>query len=540
MKKLTLGALVVLTGAMVAMLDAPRAEACGGCFVPPTDSTVVTDHRMALSISPQQTILWDQIRYSGDPREFAWVLPVINGAKLELANDEFFNALDRSTQPTVVAPNTFGGAAGCALTGCASDTASSEAAGAPGVGEVQVLNQSVVGPYETVTLRATDDDALTNWLRDNSFTIPTSIEPTIAAYVAEGFDFIALRLRPQCSERSMQPVRVVSPGASPVLPLRMVAAGVGPQVGITLWVISEGRYEPQNFPHGLIEEADIRWDRFQGRSNYQALSEAKMAERNGYTWLVEYANNPQLPPPTGRYTPFQGQGQPSGRFGGVVTTIGLTEAYYQQCKAYASSNPNRNPSTNPNPNNPTPPITPCPEDKDAGNQNQNQDQDSGSREQDSGAGDGGVSDGGAEAGDDDAGANADGGPTHIDAGSEPIDPNEDAGTSSNGDPCAYLDDLNVAIEGLHRNDVWVTRLRSVLPVDALKTGDLRLQPSAEQKVVSHIHYARYFADDDPPSAQANRDGCGSAPKEHRAYGSWIAVALTGLGVVTVVRRRRRR
>src|SRR5262245_20519783 len=106
MTKKLLGVLALAAGA-VALLDAPRVEACGGCFVPATEQTVVTDHRMALSVSKQQTVLWDQIRYSGDPREFAWVLPVRNGAKLELANDEFFNALDASTQPTVIQPNTF-------------------------------------------------------------------------------------------------------------------------------------------------------------------------------------------------------------------------------------------------------------------------------------------------------------------------------------------------------------------------------------------------------------------------------------------------
>jgi hypothetical protein len=48
------------------------AAACGGCFGPPTEKNdVVTDHRMVLSVSPQQTTLYDQIRYSGQPSAFA-------------------------------------------------------------------------------------------------------------------------------------------------------------------------------------------------------------------------------------------------------------------------------------------------------------------------------------------------------------------------------------------------------------------------------------------------------------------------------------
>jgi hypothetical protein len=526
MTKTTLGLFVLATSAGVMMLDAPRAEACGGCFVPQTESTVVTDHRMALSISTQQTVLWDQIRYSGDPREFAWVLPVRNGAKLELANDEFFNALDRSTQPVVVQPNNFGGAAGCALTGCSSSEALS-ASDTAGPGEVQVLNQSVVGPYETVTLRATDDDALTLWLKKNSFTIPASIEPTISAYVSEGFDFIALRLRPQCSERSMQPVRVVTPGADPTLPLRMVAAGIGAKVGITLYVISEGRYEPQNFPHELIDDADLRWDRFQGKSNYQTLSEDTMSQANGFTWITEYANNPQLPPAIGRWTPSSAT---NGSFVGGRFTPGLTDAYYQQCKAYRGSAGSSSGSVA-NPNNTTPPITPCPDAKDAGNQTQQPGEDAG------------VKDSGAST---DA-ASSDGGGQKIDAGSDPIDPDPDPDPTpdsgskpSSGDPCAYLDDLDVALNGLHRQNIWVTRMRSILPVDALKTGDLRLQASKEQKVVSHVHYARYYTDDDAPSRSSTRDGCGSAPKEHRAYGSWVIACLSAVFGIAAIRRRRKR
>ena len=62
--------------ALLATLALPDdARACGGCFVP-SETTVVTAHRMALAISPVQTVLWDQIQYAGSPAEFAWVLPV--------------------------------------------------------------------------------------------------------------------------------------------------------------------------------------------------------------------------------------------------------------------------------------------------------------------------------------------------------------------------------------------------------------------------------------------------------------------------------
>ena len=68
------------------------AKACGGCFSPPTEQdSVVTDHRMILSVSPQQTTLYDQIRYSGSPASFAWVLPIHGTVDVGLSADVLFD-----------------------------------------------------------------------------------------------------------------------------------------------------------------------------------------------------------------------------------------------------------------------------------------------------------------------------------------------------------------------------------------------------------------------------------------------------------------
>ena len=100
---LALGGVAALTAALLASND---ARACGGCFHPENqpETTVVTGHRMALSISTTQTVLWDQVQYSGSPSEFAWVLPVKPGARIELANNAWFEALDAATSTRVIGP----------------------------------------------------------------------------------------------------------------------------------------------------------------------------------------------------------------------------------------------------------------------------------------------------------------------------------------------------------------------------------------------------------------------------------------------------
>lgn len=502
--------MLALAAAAAAVTPARRAEACAGAFVPPAEVSVVTDHRIAFSIAPQQTILWDQMQYSGDPREFAWVLPVKAGAKIELSNDELFDALDASTRPIVYAPQEYDNG-GCTLN-CAGGAAFDDgSAGSAGRG-VEILSQSVVGPYEQVTLRSSDDDALVDWLRSNQFFIPTSIEPMLAAYVEEGFDFIALKLRPECGQRAMRPVRVVSPGAIPSLPLRMVAAGVGASVGITLYVISEGKYQPQNFPHLTIPDQRLRWDRGTNKSNYEPLSQELMAQAEGRTWIIEYADKPQTPLRKGWQDPNQLPSDTSTS----RTSVGLASAYYGACKYWSGYRPN----------DPYSPYSPsssssggggtCPE-PDAGlarrddNDNDNDNDD-----------------------DDDQTSSS------SSSGYSPYLPR-----SNPERDCAYLDDLDAAFEGLHYENVWVTRMRSNLPVNALTT-DLVVEPSklpdgrADTEAVSNFHWTPYYTDDDNAERDVKGNCAGSPRRSPRPYASYTALAIFGGAVAITLARRHRR
>jgi hypothetical protein len=281
----------------LAGLYAPDAHACGGCLIPPGEqNTVVTDHRMILSVSKVQSTLYDQIQYSGNPKEFAWVLPISGTVDVGLSADSMFNALNTLSAVTVLEPprncppppvcpanesDSFGAAKG--------GSTSADAGAAP---PIDVLKKETVGPYETVQLKVNVDEggspqALQTWLADNGFNVPADVQPIISQYVTEKFNFLALKLKPGETTQSMRPVRVTTQGASAQLPLRMVAAGTGANVGITLWVVSEGRYEPQNFPSFIIKDEDLVWDWNTGTSNFKALRAERSAAAPGKTWEVE-------------------------------------------------------------------------------------------------------------------------------------------------------------------------------------------------------------------------------------------------------------
>jgi hypothetical protein len=152
---------------------------------------------------------------------------------------------------------------------------------------VIVTKQENVGPYDTVQLHASDSSALNNWLAQNGFVIPANVTTVIDAYVAEGFDFLAMKLLPNQGVQAMRPVRVTTPGASLSLPLRMASIGTGPIVGITIWIVSDGRYEPQNFPFFHIDDSQLVWDWATNLSNYTTLRVQNDALYHNKGWEIE-------------------------------------------------------------------------------------------------------------------------------------------------------------------------------------------------------------------------------------------------------------
>ena len=115
------------------------------------------------------------------------------------------------------------------------------------------------------------------------------MKPIIGASVADGFHFIALRLTPGNGVDLMAPVSVITDGASPVLPLRMVSAGTGPFTGIVLYLIGEGRWTTANFPEARVRLEDLVWDGEKNDSNYALLRASALASNAGRSWITSFA-----------------------------------------------------------------------------------------------------------------------------------------------------------------------------------------------------------------------------------------------------------
>jgi hypothetical protein len=497
-KKLGLIAPLAAMTAAAGLFISSDAEACGACVIPATDPTVVTGHRMALSISPDQTVLWDQIQYAGDPAEFAWVLPVKEGARIEVGSDAFFEALEAATsvqviQPIVTCDQPFN--FGCG--GFAADAAgfAEGTSGSSGGPQVNVLHRGTVGPYETVTLSTDTPGALNTWLTTHNYNIDQSQQPIIDAYVAEGFDFIALRLQPDKGVREMKPVRVVTPGANPTLPLRMVAIGTGPSVAITLFVISEGRWEAENFGNARVPTDLVAWDFVTNKSNYGELRKDTLESTDkGLSWLTAYAIQGALLQPL--QSPINNMGFGFGNIqygvdGNGIPLDTVAEAYLNQGIANKETDIDMQPVD----------TAACRDDF--------------SQFESTHSGSAALVKNPCPAG-------------------EPFN-SPNCGTVDSGKidartfACGGLTDLAVALAGSHPRDVWITRLEAELPREGLaKDLTLRAAPAEKQEPVSNWIQAKIAVNADSQCADL------VAPRvwPTRGFGSNTG-ALIGLGIAGI-------
>jgi hypothetical protein len=282
MKRWKTAAALAATMALGVLGTAGDARACA--VLTPDETTPVTGHQMVLSISAAQTTLWDRFAYAGDPASFAWILPTKGPVDVGLSSDALFDALGQLTAPEIFAPAICPDS--CRNDGVDAGAGAGNGGGSQG-GVVEVKAEKVVGPYQTVQLSSQDPAALTTWLTDNGYPIPDAVKALLGAYVAEGFDFLAMKLLPDKGLDATRPVRITMPGAAPSVPVRLLAAGTGASTAVTLFVLGDGRYDPTNAPTVTIASSDLTWDAAASKSDYEAVKAAKLAATAGQGYLVE-------------------------------------------------------------------------------------------------------------------------------------------------------------------------------------------------------------------------------------------------------------
>ncbi|MDQ0796634.1 DUF2330 domain-containing protein [Streptomyces sp. B1I3] len=238
--------LLVLAALQIGSLAAP-AYACGcGAMIPAERSSVTVGRETSV-------VHWDgrteqivmRLTVGGDAREAAWVMPVPHRASVELGDPALFDELGEITAPVYETRHHFWPRDGDWPFG-RTDGAGAPAPGARAGAPVGVVDRRQLGPFDVARLTATDPEALRGWLDDNGFELPDRLATALRPYVAQEWEYVAVRLAPK--ERgavlrgALDPLRLSFAADRPVYPMRLSQLARTAQ-SLGLYVIAAHRME---------------------------------------------------------------------------------------------------------------------------------------------------------------------------------------------------------------------------------------------------------------------------------------------------------
>lgn len=303
--------LLIGLGALVA--DPQIVEACG-CLSPPAVSVGSyavnqQSEQIIFEVEPGWVTAHVLIKYAGKPESFAWIIPVPEVPELAISPVSAFGLLDRMTAPDVtvnvenICPISEWACKShqqpsCGYDGRGDDNGSPDFADA-GVSDaggagmpVTVISEQVVGDYQTVTFRANEAQAATQWLRDNGFIVNQTTSIYMEPYVQANMVFIAAKLVPGAGISSIKPLKLRYRAAFPMVPLLLTAVAAEPHLTVTSFIYGNDAFRPMGHPVVTIDPQRIARDR-QGRLNYPMVLSRAVDDAGGDGFAIEFRGTAQ-------------------------------------------------------------------------------------------------------------------------------------------------------------------------------------------------------------------------------------------------------
>lgn len=274
-------ALLTLSAFVAVSVGTPaRACACGA-FI--SDSRLEATHETALvSLDPaddpaaggkiDETVTVN-IATESDADAAAFVMPVPERAKFELADPKLFVDLDELSKPEIKVKEVEieGDGAG--------------APGAPDDGEqVIVTDQIKVGPYDVAQLSGTSSKAVATWLEANGFELSDGLGKALTPYLKEGWKIVAVKLTPAGAKKTfadgLPPMQMAFTTDEPVYPMRLSKLG-NPTQPFRLYVLADHRMDISN-PAPDLDEPEVTfagWVAPNDLADYPALAKRVTEKR---------------------------------------------------------------------------------------------------------------------------------------------------------------------------------------------------------------------------------------------------------------------
>lgn len=236
----------------LAVLPLFPLAADGGYFGPPRTVAVSTDQRAILIRGNEKISITFSTGYTGDGKNFAWVIPVPAVPELEDIRETgeiaetAFRLLEQQTAPFYTpAPMGWRGAGG-------------KAEGP--LSCVTVHGTVLLEHYQASVLGAASGSSLLDWLTQNGYEVSRAAESVLDAYVQDNWAFVAVKLNPgelrRYEDEFLPPLTIACPGDEMVFPVRISSVSTVGIVRITLFVISTSTVSSFNMQSRKIVYTD--------------------------------------------------------------------------------------------------------------------------------------------------------------------------------------------------------------------------------------------------------------------------------------------
>lgn len=231
-------------------LALPLLVSADGAIVPPenyyaweTDQKAVIFYESAA----QKETMVVAMTFSGNAKDFAWIIPVPAQPSVEKGSHGLFAALETLTGSSYYDYDYYPSSL---MKGAAEDAG------------VSVVEQKAVDYYDVSVLSSTDSKALSKWLNDNGYKYPEKYAYIFNEYIQNGWYFVAAKIAPEVADSTAISSQLLSGAATPlqltfatdniVYPLKIsqaisqdaaLSADMPTAMGITLYVIADHRQD---------------------------------------------------------------------------------------------------------------------------------------------------------------------------------------------------------------------------------------------------------------------------------------------------------
>ncbi|MCB9751503.1 MAG: DUF2330 domain-containing protein [Myxococcales bacterium] len=224
--------------------------------------------------------------------ELAFLLPLASLPDPIVDGDpELFAALDGRMAPRIYISDpdedsSGGGGIGCAKAGALDGGGGDRGNGA---GEVLVLDRGETDTYTYVIVGGDSEMTIVEWLGDNGFALPADFAAAIDSYAADGWYFLAAKVKPDAASGALAPLELSFPAAPPEtfsIPLGVAAYSLpaGEDLDVTLYVNAAGGMQPASAEVTSVD-ANALVAVTASESNYKELFAEAAA---GGAWVREF------------------------------------------------------------------------------------------------------------------------------------------------------------------------------------------------------------------------------------------------------------